>query len=131
MRRTMSPSAGARIVGEEAAGQSALAALLAPFDVDAFFGEYWQQCPCTVHRDRPTHYGALLSLGDVDTLTGMLRLTPTKDPNAAALRAVKSENGRLDRKSTRLNSSHANISYAVFCLKKKKLVLLRNSQPCV
>src|SRR3712207_8039096 len=27
--------------------------------------------------------------------------------------------GRLDRKSTRLNSSHANISYAVFCLKKK------------
>src|SRR3712207_7692451 len=27
----------------------------------------------------------------------------------------------LDRKSTRLNSSHANISYAVFCLKQKKL----------
>src|SRR3712207_7727013 len=34
---------------------------------------------------------------------------------AAALRAL-----RRDRKSTRLNSSHANISYAVFCLKKKK-----------
>src|SRR3712207_8725160 len=29
-----------------------------------------------------------------------------------------------DRKSTRLNSSHANISYAVFCLKKKKKYLL-------
>src|SRR3712207_6951627 len=29
---------------------------------------------------------------------------------------------RQDRKSTRLNSSHANISYAVFCLKKKKTV---------
>src|SRR3712207_8138301 len=28
--------------------------------------------------------------------------------------------GSIDRKSTRLNSSHANISYAVFCLKKKK-----------
>src|SRR3712207_8666110 len=28
---------------------------------------------------------------------------------------------RTDRKSTRLNSSHANISYAVFCLKKKRL----------
>src|SRR3712207_3183760 len=28
----------------------------------------------------------------------------------------------VDRKSTRLNSSHANISYAVFCLKKKKIV---------
>src|SRR3712207_8513480 len=31
----------------------------------------------------------------------------------------------LDRKSTRLNSSHANISYAVFCLKKKKNSELR------
>src|SRR3712207_7921759 len=30
------------------------------------------------------------------------------------------ENRFKDRKSTRLNSSHANISYAVFCLKKKK-----------
>src|SRR3712207_7633306 len=30
----------------------------------------------------------------------------------------------IDRKSTRLNSSHANISYAVFCLKKKKNVLI-------
>src|SRR3712207_9363067 len=30
------------------------------------------------------------------------------------------ERGQVDRKSTRLNSSHANISYAVFCLKKKK-----------
>src|SRR3712207_8310130 len=31
-----------------------------------------------------------------------------------------SRSADLDRKSTRLNSSHANISYAVFCLKKKK-----------
>src|SRR3712207_8461636 len=30
---------------------------------------------------------------------------------------------RIDRKSTRMNSSHANISYAVFCLKKQKDVL--------
>src|SRR3712207_7859584 len=48
----------------------------------------------------------------------------------AASRALDSSTGtssilrlhsgvRLDRKSTRLNSSHANISYAVFCLKKK------------
>src|SRR3712207_8487411 len=33
------------------------------------------------------------------------------------------EDARPDRKSTRLNSSHANISYAVFCLKKKKTSL--------
>src|SRR3712207_7618032 len=32
---------------------------------------------------------------------------------------------RSDRKSTRLNSSHANISYAVFCLKKKKKIPAR------
>src|SRR3712207_7342033 len=37
----------------------------------------------------------------------------------AAVASVGSRGGR-DRKSTRLNSSHANISYAVFCLKKKK-----------
>src|SRR3712207_9521020 len=37
-------------------------------------------------------------------------------PRPRALRA------RRDRKSTRLNSSHANISYAVFCLKKKKIL---------
>src|SRR3712207_6960479 len=36
------------------------------------------------------------------------------------LSAVLEREGRPDRKSTRLNSSHANISYAVFCLKKKK-----------
>src|SRR3712207_9199254 len=34
--------------------------------------------------------------------------------------AVRREEVVVDRKSTRLNSSHANISYAVFCLKKKK-----------
>src|SRR5438477_1896423 len=32
----------------------------------------------------------------------------------------KDRNGKRDRKSTRLNSSHMSISYAVFCLKKKK-----------
>src|SRR3712207_8351970 len=38
---------------------------------------------------------------------------------AFGVQRVECERG-LDRKSTRLNSSHANISYAVFCLKKKK-----------
>src|SRR3712207_9231090 len=36
-------------------------------------------------------------------------------------KGVQSPHPPLDRKSTRLNSSHANISYAVFCLKKKKV----------
>src|SRR2546430_5502135 len=37
------------------------------------------------------------------------------------------EDRREDRKSTRLNSSHSQISYAVFCLKKKKSSTLTNS----
>src|SRR3712207_8041053 len=42
--------------------------------------------------------------------------------SAAAIRiAAPSRRSAVDRKSTRLNSSHANISYAVFCLKKKHL----------
>src|SRR5258707_6867354 len=36
--------------------------------------------------------------------------------------------GRIDRKSTRLNSSHANISYAVFCLKKKTRQLVTSTR---
>src|SRR5256886_12322423 len=42
---------------------------------------------------------------------------------ALRIRELEEENWRLrerDRKSTRLNSSHSQISYAVFCLKKKK-----------
>src|SRR5688572_31665075 len=41
-------------------------------------------------------------------------------PAAAAVAATAASNG--DRKSTRLNSSHSQISYAVFCLKKKKKI---------
>src|SRR2546430_11374981 len=37
-----------------------------------------------------------------------------------ACQAAEERLGDLDRKSTRLNSSHSQISYAVFCLKKKK-----------
>src|SRR2546427_7827437 len=38
----------------------------------------------------------------------------------ALLRSLEHEVEQRDRKSTRLNSSHSQISYAVFCLKKKK-----------
>src|SRR3712207_8412427 len=41
--------------------------------------------------------------------------------------SIGSWRSRPDRKSTRLNSSHANISYAVFCLKKKSPELPTNS----
>src|SRR3712207_7223140 len=49
-------------------------------------------------------------------------LTPVTDADRAVeeqLRITLSRARTRDRKSTRLNSSHANISYAVFCLKKK------------
>src|SRR3712207_8759020 len=52
-----------------------------------------------------------------------LRSTPCTPPGTSrwgAARRWSSGREALDRKSTRLNSSHANISYAVFCLKKKK-----------
>src|SRR3712207_8007181 len=50
--------------------------------------------------------------------TGKARLQSHK--NGADLYTGLPEAKMVDRKSTRLNSSHANISYAVFCLKKKK-----------
>src|SRR3712207_8780221 len=48
-------------------------------------------------------------------------------PCARIPRRVRSR--QSDRKSTRLNSSHANISYAVFCLKKKKQLTIYDCRP--
>src|SRR2546427_7774857 len=44
----------------------------------------------------------------------------------AAGRKLRGGGGDRDRKSTRLNSSHSQISYAVFCLKKKKNSYVKN-----
>src|SRR5690349_23280362 len=46
----------------------------------------------------------------------------------AAMILVERWPGSIDRKSTRLNSSHVEISYAVFCLKKKTTKLLKYLQ---
>src|SRR3712207_7520665 len=67
------------------------------------------QRPVRVHRQ--------LLRGERDRLrAGLL----PEDPGGAPAAAAVVGHDREDRKSTRLNSSHANISYAVFCLKKKK-----------
>src|SRR3712207_1101154 len=58
-------------------------------------------------------------LGDV-ILTYRGRRVAPKTRNQKAYTDAIREHQIVDRKSTRLNSSHANISYAVFCLKKKK-----------
>src|SRR3712207_8108400 len=53
------------------------------------------------------------------SLVGILKKGPPKTGLPVSSK-LKTSIHFLDRKSTRLNSSHANISYAVFCLKKKK-----------
>src|SRR5258707_10312121 len=77
-------------------------------------------------------FGADADLGD-ETLTAYAAfmieaglLAPTDElPNSVTVAELGSSSvgaskpASIDRKSTRLNSSHANISYAVFCLKKK------------
>src|SRR3712207_9393768 len=68
----------------------------------------------TLFRSRPV----LLRLGlQRRQPAAVVRLVPDAVAHDPALEVPR---GGADRKSTRLNSSHANISYAVFCLKKKK-----------
>src|SRR5690242_21196492 len=65
--------------------------------------------------DRLGHERVHLALGD-DQRSGVTAVVRVQaDGNRNELR-----DGDEDRKSTRLNSSHMSISYAVFCLKKKK-----------
>src|SRR2546430_11357467 len=52
--------------------------------------------------------------------SGSFRASPSSFPCRAS--------GKRDRKSTRLNSSHSQISYAVFCLKKKNLQVRQTNE---
>src|SRR3712207_8063929 len=52
-----------------------------------------------------------------------------RDPLLLDLAGAAGHLAVVDRKSTRLNSSHANISYAVFCLKKKKAISAASCPP--
>src|SRR5258707_4382147 len=64
-----------------------------------------------------------LSLHDALPICRKPKVMPMSEEQATAstMEAAENDSWKLepDRKSTRLNSSHANISYAVFCLKKK------------
>src|SRR5690349_22228827 len=59
-----------------------------------------------------------LSLHDALPISGNPAPPRPRSPESSMI-FVSSSRVRLDRKSTRLNSSHVEISYAVFCLKKK------------
>src|SRR5690606_41940125 len=60
---------------------------------------------------------SVLAVSPEGSSTSMDTLRPVTSTSAASPTA---SSGSSDRKSTRLNSSHVKISYAVFCLKKKK-----------
>src|SRR3712207_7806436 len=72
-----------------------------------------------------------LPICPADRASGIDATSPPREDYRArfAARVRVPARPERDRKSTRLNSSHANISYAVFCLKKKKTTHLRASCP--
>src|SRR5258708_39915595 len=75
------------------------------------------------------HDALPISFEQSDDSSGRQGIEESDDPCiwpvvVSDLRSWRDVSGRKDRKSTRLNSSHQIISYAVFCLKKKK------PQPC-
>src|SRR3712207_8345681 len=95
----------------------------------------WTFHMCFFFNDTPTTEIYTLSLHDALPIYPSYRETHVYgniliEPNGAGNRQIVHYGGDsgsranyrngTDRKSTRLNSSHANISYAVFCLKKKK-----------
>src|SRR3712207_6881478 len=76
-------------------------------------------------------FGYFARLTPIERIGGSIFLYRVSPDDAERLAPLWSEPGVAspsDRKSTRLNSSHANISYAVFCLKKKKNYTYKSSQ---
>src|SRR2546427_5484857 len=69
----------------------------------------------------PEPFGAYVEAVQTDNLLFLSGMLPTEGGGARFTGRVGAE--LEDRKSTRLNSSHSQISYAVFCLKKKKTAL--------
>src|SRR3712207_7271843 len=71
-----------------------------------------------LHGDLEGYYASKASLFTPDRC-GLAVVGVDDEAGRRLVRETRCPVVTLDRKSTRLNSSHANISYAVFCLKKK------------
>src|SRR3712207_7817359 len=88
------------------------------FPYTTLFRSVLERVTDRVARDRRgVRIGALAAVGPV--LDELLGVVPR--PAARGHQHGDEQADDEDRKSTRLNSSHANISYAVFCLKKKNM----------
>src|SRR3712207_8126361 len=73
---------------------------------------------------RPARLYGLAKLGFTQSYTYFTWRTTKEELTEFGVELVEHWDEARDRKSTRLNSSHANISYAVFCLKKKKTITI-------
>src|SRR6266403_5030285 len=92
-------------------------------DAEAAIDEVLEQVGLTGRADDSTETysrGMLQRLGIADALVKDPDVLILDEPTTAIDPLGVTEILELDRKSTRLNSSHVEISYAVFCLKKKK-----------
>src|SRR5258707_4803961 len=91
-----------------------------PWYSPMLFGKRWNEAMKHSHTDRG-HPARVLALPSSLASSG-LRHSPRCFRSTPHFQTASNwaRWWALDRKSTRLNSSHANISYAVFCLKKKK-----------
>src|SRR5438045_7836903 len=74
----------------------------------------WQQAELS---GEVTGQGVLRVLEAIRVCSG---ISGSRTPGRGQIRFYQASSSEIDRKSTRLNSSHLGISYAVFCLKKKK-----------
>src|SRR5688572_4376989 len=123
------------VVISVAVGCCAFLRISRPADIEAYFG-------MAIECDPVWRQFALRQFSAGDSAAELLRRFPPDQREEFGRYGVYSYGGPLafagfsvvtreDRKSTRLNSSHSQISYAVFCLKKKKKKKIKTKQWCI
>src|SRR5207248_6430472 len=94
---------------------------LSAIDLDGFFGLHPSMQAFKPLWDQG-HLAIIHAAGSPDETRSHFDAQDFMESGTPGLKST--EDGWLDRKSTRLNSSHRTISYAVFCLKKKRSLML-------